>query len=164
MNSAFVSLSSTETSGVTTVPSLSFSDHTLLNVSLSGVVETFLPLSLAIDWGDGKTEFWDNDILVGNNVITNIFSSIFQTVYTHEYFPSPVAPTSNFTAGMAVQYTTGDTLTFQIPIAVTNYSWGDSVGDAYLVNTLILPETGNKNHQFITQKGGYLVEVRTPTS
>ena len=76
MNTKFLSLSSTNTSQTTILSTVGLIDYTLLSISLSGVTERLLPTHLSINWGDGKTDFFENDILQIGNIVSNIFSSI----------------------------------------------------------------------------------------
>jgi len=160
MNTKFLSLSSTNTSQTTILSTVGLVDYTLLSISLSGVTERLLPTHLSINWGDGKTDFFENDILQIGNIVSNIFSSILIDTYSHEYFPSSVSTSQTLTATFSLYYVNSDISTFTLPLSITNYDYTTSVGDVQLVNTNYL-QNDRKIHQLVTDEGGYLVELLT---
>jgi hypothetical protein len=162
MNIKYLSLSSTNTNQTTNLNTVVLNDHTTTVFNLSGISEMFLPLFLNINWGDGKEDFYDNDILNGRNLILNRFSSLFDQTYSHEYYPSDTTTSESLTAVFKLKYVNGNISTFNVPLSIVNYTYNQSIEDLSLVNTVILPGVKNeKIHQFVTKKDGYLVELKT---
>lgn len=158
MNTRLISLSSTNTNQTTTFSTIKFVDHTTLTLYLSAATERLLPTHLTIDWGDGVEDFFENDILQSQNIASNVFSSILNETYTHEYFPSSVSTSQTLTASVSLHYVNDHTSTFTLPLSIVNYDYATSVGDVRLVNTDYL-QNGKKIHQLVTDEGGYLVEL-----
>lgn len=162
MNTRTVILSSNDTNVTTNYQQLSLMDYTSVTYNLSAVSEKLIPTHLKISWGDGKTDFYDNDLYTNEDLISDKYSSIFASEYQHEYYPSNTTTTKNLTSTFTVGYINGDESTFNIPIFITNYDYLSSIEDLYLINTTILPkEKIEKVHQFATKRGGYLVELIT---
>lgn len=160
MNTKFLSLCSSNTNQNTIIPTIDVIDHTLLTISLSGVTERLLPTHLVIDWGDNFEDFFENNILQNQNIASDIFSSILNETYSHEYFPSAVSTSQTLTATVSLYYTNSDISTFTLPLSITNYDYVTSVGDVKLANTDYL-QSGSKIHQLVTNEGGYLLELRS---
>lgn len=158
MNTQFLSLTSTNTNQTTTTQTVGMVDHTILTISLSGVTERFLPTHVIIDWGDNFEDVFENDILKTQNIASDIFSSVFNDTYSHEYFPSPTSTSQTLTSTVSIYYTNSDRSTFTLPLSITNYDYENSIGDVLLVNTDFL-QNGKKIHQLVTDKGGYLLEL-----
>lgn len=167
MNNYYLNLSSNNSSTISKLSEIELNDLTTLNISLSGLVETPYPLYLAIDWGDGTSEKYENTIFKNyrtSNIIPEIlygkFSSIFQNIYQHTYKPSTTTLYKKLTAQCYVEYSDSTYTWFLLPIEIRSYGYFEAVGDMRLYNTNILPLTSNgKQHQFITDKGGFLVEI-----
>lgn len=168
MNSLTISLSSPSPSYTKIYEELYIEDLTNVTVSLSGMNESILPLYMTIDWGDGNIESFDNDVYknyrtssIFAEVISGKFSSIFQNTYQHKYFPSPTTLYKSLTSQVMVEYCNGSINWFIIPMKIRTYDYFESISDLTLINTNILPESGNpKEHQFLTDKGGFLIESR----
>lgn len=156
-----ISLSSTNTSQTTHTNGVVMNDLTNLVINLSGVSENYLPTFLSINWGDGITQSFDNDIIEYGNNIENKYSSIFFEKFEHTYYPSDISVYQKLTATCTVNYCNNDISTFVIPISVRNYSYTESVGDMKLISTIL--RNDKKIHQFITMDGS-LVELETPIS
>lgn len=165
MNTETIFLSSENTSQTTTFSTLSLSDHTTLKCNLSGVSEILLPSYLEIDWGDDNADFYENDIFQTENLTIDRFSSIFFNEYSHEYFPSDTTTNKSLTASLIIKYINDDVSTFNIPIIITNYDYLSAIEDMTLISSTISPNNNEgKIHQFITKRGGYLVELKTPST
>lgn len=167
MNIYNISLSSDSMSTSSIEDELLFFDSTVFSVSLSGITEEQFPIFLKIDWGDGNTEKFDNIVFknyressIIPEVLSGKFSSIIQNKYKHEYFPSTTSLYKNLSAQFYIEYGNRLYNWFVIPIRIRSGGYFETVGDLQLINTNILPLTSNsKQHQFITEEGGFLVEV-----
>lgn len=163
MKTETIFLSSENISQTTIFSTLSLSDYTTVKCNVSGVSENLLPSYLKIDWGDGYSDFYENNIFQTENLISNRFSSIFFDEYTHEYFPSDTTTSKTLTASLTIKYINNDSSIFNIPIIITNYDYLSAIEDITLINSTISPNNKEgKTHQFITKKGGYLIELKTP--
>jgi hypothetical protein len=163
MNNYTLALSSNNTEYISVNPLLEFDDFTTLTIDLSGLNTSLIPKYLKISWGDGEEESFDNDIFPNNQRKVNVFNinSIFNTSYKHEYYPSKTSLYKKLSAQVLVNYTNGDNNWFIIPINIRTYDYYESIYDLSLKNTNILPITDNsKQHQFITDKGGFTVELQ----
>lgn len=163
MNTYTLSLSSPTTNYIYVHPLIEFDDHTRLTILLDSINEIILPMFLTIDWGDGIVESYDNDLYQQGRTKVNVFkfSSVLTETYTKEYYPSETTLYKNLTAQVLIDYTNGDAVWFLIPIQIRTSDYFESIYDLKLINTNILPYEGNPtSHQFITEKGGYGIELR----
>lgn len=160
MNNKTISLSSASTSFIQHWPSVAINDLTNLTISLSGVSEILLPSFLEISWGDGVTNFHENNILQTVNIANGVFSSILNDVFSHVYTPLSSTTTKSLTASVRVNYINNDNGVFNIPLTLQNYDYSTTVGDVQLINTSV-SENGDKIHQLVTEKDGYLIELST---
>ena len=160
MNTAYLSLSSSNTSNTTTVPLVVLNDITTLNVVLTGVSEKFLPCFLKINWGDDIEDFFENDVMT--NIFSPIdrYSEVLNTAHSHVYYPSGSSTSKNLSANVYISYCNGDVSTFTVPISVINYNYSQSIEDLTLIKTI--SKFDKKIHQFVTKNGGYLIELETP--
>lgn len=163
MNTYTLNLSSPSTNYVFANPLLEFEDHTRLTLTLDSVNEVILPVFLKIDWGDGTSESFDNDLFQQGRTKVNIFrfSSILTETYSKDYYPSNTALYKSLTAQVFIDYSNGNNVWFLIPIKIRTYDYFESIYDLKLTNTNILPYAGNPTtHQLITGKDGTIIEVR----
>lgn len=166
MNTKNLSLSSNSTNYTYIGSLLELEDLTTLNVILSGVTESYIPLNLEIDWGDGTIEYFDNNTYknyreesIINEVLYGKFSSIFQNTYSKIYYPSETTLFKQLSAQFYLKYSNGDTAWFIIPIEIRSYDYFEAIYDLKLLNTTILPLTANnKKHTFATEKDGFIIE------
>lgn len=161
MNIQHISLSSINTNTSSILPLTQIIDRTTLILNLSGVTERLLPTFLSIDWGDGGSDFYENDILQNINLVENRYSSILINTCSHEYLPLSDTTSANLTATVNLKYINGDLTTFVLPISSTNYDFQNGLEDLTLLNTKS-DIKGQKTHIFLTKKDGYLVEMKTP--
>ncbi len=160
MNTSYLSLSSNATSYNKTFNFLALDDVTTLNVNLTGVSETFLPCFLEVAWGDGTSDFFENDIVWNKFSPINRYSLIFSDRYEHVYYPSSNSKSQTLTATFTVKYCNNNISTFTVPISVVNDNYADTIDDIKLINTI--SKSDKKIHQFVTKNGGYLIELETP--
>lgn len=163
MNTYNLELQSTTTSETQVLPTLQLTDFTKLSLDLSGINETILPAFLKIDWGDGNSQIFDNDLLrFGNNTVNILkFSPLLTDTYSKTYYPSSTSLYKSLTAQVLVNYINNDTVWIIIPIEIRTNDYFESIYDLNLINTNILPQESNtKEHQFITGSGGFLIELR----
>ncbi len=160
MNTAYLSLSSSNTSNTTTVPLVVLNDITTLNVVLTGVSEKFLPCFLKINWGDNVEDFFENDVMTNIFSPINRYSEVLNTTHSHVYYPSVSSTSKNLSANVYISYCNGDVSTFTVPISVINYNYSQSIEDLTLIKTI--SKFDKKIHQFVTKNGGYLIELETP--
>lgn len=161
MNIQHISLSSIDTNSSFNLPLTQVIDRTTLILNLSGVTERLLPTFLSIDWGDGKSDFYENDILQTINLVEDRYSSILINTCSHEYLPLNDTVSTNLTATVTLKYINGDLTTFILPISSTNYNFQNGLEDLTLLNTKS-DINGQKIHIFLTKKDAYLVEMKTP--
>lgn len=163
MNSYSLNLSSNKTEYYYVTSTLELDDLTKLSITVSDLSENNLPIYLKIDWGDGKSEIFDNNIYVQSRDQINIFnySPLLTQTFTHIYYPSETSLYKSLSAQVFVHYSNGDNTWFVIPINIRTYDYFESIYDLKLVNTNILPLSTNiKQHQFITGKDGFTVELQ----
>lgn len=144
-------------------------DKTTVSVSLTGIPEVLLPLYLEIDWGDGTTEFFENEIFkyyrkdnITLEVIQGKMSTILSRDYQHTYNPPNFALYKVITAKFSLRYSNNYVTVTDIPLKIRAGDYFETIGDMKLYNTEILSTPDNdKRHQFLTKNGGYLVELET---
>jgi len=162
MNSYTLTLSSPKPDYTHIVDVLNFEDYTKLRIDISNLSEKIIPINLKVDWGDGNSELYDNDIFVNSRDQVNIFrvSPLLTKIYEKDYFPSSTALYKNLTAQISVNYSNGDVGWFIIPIAIRSYDYFESIYDLKTYNCNILPISANSSeYQFITHIGKYVVEL-----
>jgi hypothetical protein len=163
MNTYNLNLSSNSTNYVKILPEVNFDDITNFTISFDHMDESFIPISINIDWGDANTEFYDNNVNQTGLTLINNFnvSPIFLNTYTHKYYPSTNSLYKSLSGQILVKYSNFDQSWFIFPIKIRTYDYFESVYDLELINTNILPDIGNpKQHQLVTDIGKFLVEVR----
>jgi len=156
MNSYTLSLSSNATSAVEFRSEITFDDHTTLRINLSGLTESFVPIYLNLDWGDGTTEFFNNSLYkvyredsILNEVIYGKFSSVLNEDYLHSYYPSASARYKLLSAQVYMEYSDGAFSWFVQPIKIVTRDYFESIYDIKLIDTNILPlSTNNKQQHF----------------
>lgn len=168
MNSYSISLSSNSPEYTFVNDELYMEDFTSLTLNLSAIDESLTPLYLKIDWGDGVLDVFDNELYknyressIFPELLAGKFSSLLQNTYTHEYYPSSNSLYKSVSAQILLEYCDGSINWFILPLKIRTYDYFESIYDIKLVNTNILPESGNpKEHQFITSKDGFVIESR----
>jgi hypothetical protein len=122
-----------------------------------------IPVYLKIDWGDGVTELFDNDIfhnldvynspVVGNKLLTDL--------YTHVCYPSTTSLYKSFNVQVLIVYNDSNYNLFTIPITIRTYDYFETIYDINLINVNILPtSTNSKEFQLITKKDNSIIEFR----
>ena len=162
MNSYTLSLSSNDTNYIYYSPEIELEDNTNFSVDISKLNEKVLPIFLKIDWGDGKTQIFNNDVFRTGRNNVNIFkySPLLTEIYSNEYYPSETSLYKSLTAQLVVNYSNGDFSWFIIPISIRAYDYFESIYDLKLINTNILPEiTNSKEHQFKTITGSFIIDT-----
>ncbi len=167
MNIRTITLSSNTTNYTQILDTLNLEDLTTLNVVLSGVVESYIPLGMDVDWGDGKVIHFDNNTYknyrtqsIINEVLYGKVSSIFQNEYNNVYYPPEHTLFKNLSAQFYIKYSNGDRAWFIIPIEIRSYDYFEAIYDMKIIDTTILPLTSNnKKHTFATEKDGYIIEA-----
>jgi len=158
-----LNLSSDSTSNVKMLQLINFDDITDFSISFNNMDESFIPISIQIDWGDGNIDFYDNNVNIQDLTIVNNFniSPIFLNTYTHKYYPSINSLYKTLSGQILINYSNFDQSWVIFPIKIRTYDYFESIYDLKLVNTNILPYNNNpKQHQLITDVGKFLVEVR----
>lgn len=167
MNYYTLSVASTATSAVEIKPEVVFDDHTTLIINLSGATETFIPIYLKLDWGDGENEVISNSLYkvyreesILTEVIYGKFSSILNNSYMHAYYPSTSARYKSLSAQVYIEYSNGNFSWFVQPIKIITRDYFESIYNMKLLNTTILPIVGNtKQQHFAIDTGGFLIET-----
>lgn len=162
MNSYSISLSSNTTSMVKHLSTLKFDDFTQLSIDISNISEKILPMYITIDWGDGKElEIYDNNIYVKGRVNNPLkLSPVLLRSYNYNYYPSSHALYKSLSAQVLINYINGDESWFVIPIQIRTYDYLESLGDLKLLNTNILPISGNPvEYQLMATKNNQIIEL-----
>lgn len=167
MNSYVLSLSSNSTSAVEVKQEITFDDYTTLRINLSGLTESFVPIYLKLDWGDGVDEIINNSLYkvyredsILNEVIYGKFSSVLNEDYLHSYYPSASARYKSLSAQIYVEYADGQFSWFVQPIKIVTRDYFESIYDIRLISTNLLPlSTNNKQQHFSIDSGGFLIEM-----
>ena len=168
MNTQTISLTSTSSAANYTLTTQYFDDITEVTVDILNYYETILPAAISIDWGDGSSvETHNNEFYIRyretsifNELLRGKFTSLLVTPYTHTYYPSQTALYLDTQAQIAVRYTDGNTSTYTIPIQLRKSDYYETIYDMELINTAIMPLTGNnKNFVFGTSEGGHIIEA-----
>jgi len=137
MNNYSISLSSSSSNTIQTIPLFEMEDHSELSLDLSNLYNDIIPLYLQIDWGDGLTESFDNDIFgtrYDNELLFMNYNPIFTDIHNHEYFPSETSLYRTSTIQILINYSNGDITYFQIPIKIRTYDFYDAIGRISLIN------------------------------
>jgi hypothetical protein len=163
MNNYSINLSSNTTNYSQLLPLLEFDDHTTLVINAAGISNEIMPIYIKIDWGDGRSETFDNSIASNGSTATLYTTSeLFDKSYRHEYYPSENTLYKGLSAQVLVMYTNGNFSFFVIPIQIRTYDYFESIYDMHLKHSNILPlEHNPKEHYFSTEKDGYLIELRS---
>jgi hypothetical protein len=163
MTTYTLQLSTDSTNYVKKLPIIEFNDRSLLQVSFEDIDESSMPIYIEIDWGDGSSEYYDNNIIQNNSTFINSFdkSPIFLETYVHEYFPSNTSLYKSLTGQILIKYSNSDQSWFMFPLKIRTYDYYESIYDMTLLNTNILPIENNfKQYQLLTDVGRYVVELR----
>ena len=166
MNTKTITLSSTSSSFDYVMDTQILNDATIVNISMRNIYEDVLPLSLSIDWGDGVVLYYDNDLYkkyreesIFDEILKAKFSAILQKTYSYQYYPSKKETYKNITAQFLFHYSDKNKSLITVPFQIKSSDYFESVYDMKMISTNIAPlATNNKNHTFITSKGGYIVE------
>lgn len=154
---ALTSLSSTEVQFLSTIDLL---DHTKLTLDITGLDDAFIPLFLKINWGEGESEIFDNDVITTLKNTAFSFQPILST-YSHEYYPSETTLYKLMSAQVYLKYANEGFYYALIPLRIRTKSFFEAIGDMDLINTNILPtEDSFSEHQFKTTAEGYIIELR----
>lgn len=162
MNNITINLSSNDTTYTSVLSNIYLEDHTTLSIDIQNVSDTVIPTYMKIDWGDGTSKLYNNDIPQQTRDSLNVFSysNLLESTYDHEYYPSQTTLFKNLTAQVLINYSNGDYAWFILPITIRTYDYFESIYDLTLVNTNILPtENNNKQHQFISTKDRFTLEL-----
>jgi hypothetical protein len=163
MTTYTLQLSTDSTNYVKKLPIIEFDDRSLLQVSFGDMDESSMPIYIEINWGDGSSEYYDNNIIQNNSTFINSFdkSPIFLETYAHEYFPSNTSLYKSLTGQILIKYTNSDQSWFMFPLKIRTYDYYESIYDMTLLNTNILPiENNSKQYQLLTDVDRYVVELR----
>ena len=162
MNTYTLSLSSDSTSLIRHIDPVVFNDFTKLTIDLNDIDEKTPPIFVKIDWGVGDDVMtYDNDLYVEgrrNNLIT--YSKVLRDTYTFNYYPSTYALYKSLSAQVLVEYVNGDQSWFVIPIEIRTYDYLESFHDLKIINTNILPLSGNPvEYQLRADKDNQIIEL-----
>jgi hypothetical protein len=169
MNSKFLSLSSLSSNHTEYSSEYFLNDVTTINLLLSGVDESTIPTTLEISWGDGVVEYYENSLYkdyktesIFSEILYGKFSKLLSQQYSHVYYPSNSSLYKQLTAQIKMDYVDGSTSSWFVPIKIRSYDYFESIYDLKLIDTKILPITSNnKEFTFITDAGGFLVQMHS---
>lgn len=164
MNNLTINLSSNSSQYTKVLNYSQLIDHTLVNVSVDYIYDKIIPIYMKIDWGDGNSKIYDNDLSLTERSDTNIFriGTLLNNSYSHEYYPSATSLYKTLTAQVYIEYCNGSFNWFMIPMEIRTMDYFESIYDIELVHTNILPSSNNpKEHQFLTTRGNYCIELRS---
>lgn len=137
MNSYSIQLSSNSTEYFKKYDTLFFEDYSNLIVTLEDLSESYIPIYLKIDWGDGNNEIFENDLFTTDDDVSKK-SSILNNTYTHEYKPSETSLYKNLSAQFLINYSNGDNTWFVIPIQIRTYDYFESLEDVEILNHSVM--------------------------
>ena len=154
-------VSSSSTNIALTATPIVLKGATTLVLSLTGVSEEDFKVDiLTINWGDGSlTETYKRDIFF-NYRTSSIFDEVLDgklggsvlSVYNHDY----INQTSNYgvpyTLNIVIQKNNGKYISIQQPISSYWGSYYDDLSDLNILDTQVLPLTGNNS--FISLESG----------
>jgi hypothetical protein len=154
-------VSSSSTNIALTATPIVLKGATTLVLSLTGVSEEDFKVDiLTINWGDGSlTETYKRDIFF-NYRTSSIFDEVLYgkiggsvlSVYNHDY----INQTSNYgvpyTLNIVIQKNNGKYISIQQPISSYWGSYYDDLSDLNILDTQVLPLTGNNS--FISLESG----------
>lgn len=159
MNNYSISLSSNDSEYYAVLDSLQLYDYTKLTVNFENITEKHFPLYLKIDWGDGESEFYDNDVFGYQTTFKK--SEIINTERTHEYYPSETSLYKQISAQFYIKFTNGENTWFIQPINIRNYDFYESVEDLEVVGVEIQPNSENKKALHLkTKKDSYIIDLK----
>lgn len=159
MTNYTLTLSSDDPSYVNILPLLEIDDHSTLSVDLTLINEDVPPTNVQFDWGDGLIENFDVNSIFPEGI--NIFkmSPLLKDGYTHIYYPSETALYKSLSAQVLIHYCNGRYAWFIQPIRIRTFDYFESIGDLSLINTNIYPIGNTKEHQLMTHKNQYAIEL-----
>lgn len=137
MNTLTISLSSSSTITIETLPLVEMEDHTLVSVDLNNLFNDTIPKYVKISWGDGEENVYNNDIYddTWDNELTFFtYNPVFNDIHTHEYYPSETSLYKNLSAQILVGYTTGDFSYFLIPMVIRTYDFSEALDNLKISN------------------------------
>ena len=168
MNSKTLYLSSGELSGTNILLEMNLEDKTTFTLNLSGMSEEYFPTNLIIDWGDGCNQKYDTNLYknyreesILEEVMYGKFSSIFQSNYTHTYYPAKDSLFNSLSAQFLVNYSNGEYIWFIQPLKIRSLDFYESLEDVKIINTVILDDSDNSAEHQILSKTGQLIELTT---
>ena len=164
MNTYTISLSSNSSNYIKYLSPIFLEDNTTLTILPTNLYSKIIPKYIKIDWGDGNSEIFDNQINIVDRNNIDLFSigSIFNSQYSHEYYPSDSTLYYNLTAQVLLNYSDNTVTWFVIPLIVRTYDYFESIYDMELLGANILPEDNNPcEFYFKTEKNNTLIELRS---
>jgi hypothetical protein len=117
---------------------------------------------MKIDWGDGTSEIFDNNIYNINRFNTNIskISPLLISTYEHEYHPSSTSLYKELSSQFLINYANGDYNWFILPIRIRTYDFFESIYDTKILNTsIVVSDSVSKTHRILTTGKGFVVEL-----
>lgn len=168
MNTYYITLSSNSISTFQTLSENLLQDNSVLNISLSAIVETYPPLYVNIVWGDGVENLYYNDPIknykhdvIFPEITDEKYSKIFSQRFMKEYKAPQNTLYKNLTATITIAYLPNVVSTFNIPIKIRKNDYFEDFGDVSLNNVRLLSNL-SREYQFSAQKDDKLFEIKTP--
>jgi hypothetical protein len=167
MNNSTITLPTLSANETYTFSEQVFFDSTEVTIDITRLSEEYFPIYLYINWGDGVSETFQNEIMkdytvddITNEVLYGKISNLFSKKFCHLYKPSKTCLYKLLSATIKIEYPNNNLNVFYIPIKIRTNDFFESVLDIKLKNTNITTK-GDKEHQFITKNEGSLVELKT---
>lgn len=160
MTSYNILLSSNPSTTLRYLSALSLGDVSTVNFSLSAIDKSRVPVSLKIRWGDNsQDEYYSNNFFVDystQSILDQIQFSINYTLlkdYSHIYYPSSDALTTNLSCQFLISYQNNTTCRFVQPITIYSPSFYSKIGDLNLVNSAFISTDKSMLYTFSTLSG-----------
>lgn len=167
MNRTVISFGALTTAFSATSAEQNLFDATTVTYILSGIPETYIPIKLKINWGDGVIDEFDNTIYkkyrtesIFNEILYGKFSSIFSNRYAHTYYPSTSARFKSLSSEILIEYTNGERVSIIQPFKIISQDYHESIKDGKLIHTNLLPlSTNTIQHIISVEEKGYVIEL-----
>lgn len=158
MNTYTINLSSNSTNFYEHREMLKMMDFSKLVVNFENISETYLPIYLKIDWGDGNVESFDSNP-ISENVNAFKRSDIYDIERLHEYYPSSSSLYKQLTAQFLIKFSSGDFFWSIQPIEIRNYDYYESIQDLEIAH-VETDENDSKRIYFKTEKDSYILKFK----
>lgn len=138
-----VALSSNSSSFTQTLSSNTLQDNEQITINLSNIYKSIVPLYLKIDWGDGESEIYDNEMFKRGRTNSNLLllPTVFDNTPTKRYLPSTTSLYKRLSAQVLVQYSNGNQNYYVLPLLIRNKSLVETLQNSVIENCNFIDPT-----------------------